>query len=66
MPKVTFEIADDKTFNENMQTLSQSLVALDSDLGPVLEKYLRDLADGTVDKNKVWDALVAAVPEQKQ
>lgn len=65
MTKTPFEIADDKTFDENMKVLGQRLAELDGDLGPVLEKHLSDLADGAVEKSKIWDALLAAVPEQK-
>lgn len=65
MTKTIFEIADDKTFDENMKVFSVPLTELDGDLGPVLESHLRALADGAVDKSKVWDALLAAVPEQK-
>ena len=65
MAKPTFEIADNKTFDENMKALGQRLAELDGELGPALEKHLQGLATATIDKTKVWDDLLAAVEEQK-
>lgn len=65
MAKPAFEIADDKTFDENAKALGQRLAELDGELGPALEKHLQELSTGTIDKTKVWDDLLAAVEEQK-
>lgn len=65
MANATFEIDDNKALDGNLTALVERLKEIDADLGPVLGARLKEMADGKVDKDEVWDALFAAAEEKK-
>lgn len=63
--KNTFEIDDNKAFDENLKAFSTGLASIDAKLGPVLASHLNEIAQGKAAKSKVWDSLLAALEEKK-